>query len=159
YLGRLLALFREAIGQAHVCVRTLQEITSVSRALGQEDTGSLEATLNYLLTNRRQKIPSLHSLNSEEERILRYVQQSVSLNLMRDGVTPSVALDMTARNMEPGMYASNRPFTKSPIGLLASRGRREPRVFHQCHLEPALATAPLCLKHNSLSLPRRQITI
>ncbi|EFH15351.1 hypothetical protein HMPREF0219_2018, partial [Clostridioides difficile NAP07] len=41
---------------------------------------------------------------------MRYVQQSVSLNLMRDGVTPSVALDMTARNMEPGMYASNRPF-------------------------------------------------
>ena len=81
----------------HVDEHTFQEITSVSRALGQEDTGSLEATLNYLLTNRRQKIPSLHSLNSEEERILRYVQQSVSLNLMRDGVTPSVALDMASK--------------------------------------------------------------
>lgn len=136
YLGHLLTLYREAIGQAHVDEHTFQEITSVSRALGQEDTGSLEATLNYLLTNRRQKIPSLHSLNSEEERILRYVQQSVSLNLMRDGVTPSVALDMTARNMEPGMYASNRPFINRLMDYLHRAAAVNPEYFTNAILNP-----------------------
>lgn len=110
YLGHLITLYREAIGQAQVDEQTYQEITSVSRALGQEDTDSLEATLNFLLTNRRQKIPSQFTLSPEEERILRYVQQSVSLYLMREGATASTALDMTAHNMEPSFYAANRPF-------------------------------------------------
>lgn len=79
YLGYLLNLYREAIGQSQVDEQTYQEITQVSRALGQEDTGSLEATLNFLLTNRSQKIPPQYALTAEEERILRYVQQSVGL--------------------------------------------------------------------------------
>ncbi|AUG71857.1 pIIIa [Rhesus adenovirus 65] len=110
YLGHLITLYREAIGQAQIDEHTYQEITNVSRALGQEDTGSLEATLNFLLTNRRQKIPSQFTLSAEEERILRYVQQSVSLYLMREGATASTALDMTARNMEPSFYSAHRPF-------------------------------------------------
>ena len=70
YLGHLITLYREAIGQTQVDEQTFQEITSVSRALGQQDTGSLEATLNFLLTNRQQKIPSQFTLSTEEERIL-----------------------------------------------------------------------------------------
>ncbi len=136
YLGHLLTLYREAIGQTQVDEHTFQEITSVSRALGQEDTGSLEATLNYLLTNRRQKIPSLHSLTTEEERILRYVQQSVSLNLMRDGVTPSVALDMTARNMEPGMYAAHRPYINRLMDYLHRAAAVNPEYFTNAILNP-----------------------
>lgn len=129
FLGHLLTLYREAIGQARVDEQTYQEITSVSRALGQEDTGSLEATLNFLLTNRRQKIPPQYTLSSEEERILRYVQQSAALYLMREGASPSAALDMTAANMEPSFYAANRPFVNRLMDYLHRAASLNPEYF------------------------------
>lgn len=116
--------------------QTFQEITSVSRALGQQDTSSLEATLNFLLTNRRQKIPSQFTLNSEEERILRYVQQSVSLYLMREGATASSALDMTARNMEPSLYSSNRPFINRLMDYLHRAAAMNSEYFTNAILNP-----------------------
>ncbi|AGK27168.1 pIIIa [Simian mastadenovirus C] len=136
YLGHLITLYREAIGQAQVDEHTYQEITNVSRALGQEDTGSLEATLNFLLTNRRQKIPSQFTLSAEEERILRYVQQSVSLYLMREGATASTALDMTARNMEPSFYASNRPFINRLMDYLHRAAAMNGEYFTNAILNP-----------------------
>ncbi|ALE30286.1 pIIIa [Simian adenovirus 8] len=136
YLGHLLTLYREAIGQARVDEQTFQEITSVSRALGQEDTGSLEATLNFLLTNRRQKIPPQYTLSAEEERILRYVQQSVSLYLMREGATATSALDMTARNMEPSFYASHRPFINRLMDYLHRAAALNAEYFTNAILNP-----------------------
>ncbi|APG53798.1 pIIIa [simian adenovirus 55] len=129
FLGHLLTLYREAIGQARVDEQTYQEITSVSRALGQEDTGSLEATLNFLLTNRRQRLPPQYTLNSEEERILRFVQQSAALYLMREGASPSAALDMTAANMEPSFYAANRPFVNRLMDYLHRAASMNPDYF------------------------------
>ncbi|AEK79909.1 L1 pIIIa [Human adenovirus 61] len=136
YLGHLITLYREAIGQAQVDEQTYQEITSVSRALGQEDTGSLEATLNFLLTNRRQQVPPQYSLNAEEERILRYIQQSVSLYLMREGATPSAALDMTARNMEPSFYSSNRAFINRLMDYLHRAAAMNGEYFTNAILNP-----------------------
>ena len=129
YLGHLLTLYREAIGQARVDEQTYQEITSVSRALGQEDTGSLEATLNFLLTNRRQRLPPQYALNAEEERILRFVQQSTALYLMREGASPSASLDMTAANMEPSFYAANRPFVNRLMDYLHRAAALNPEYF------------------------------
>lgn len=136
YLGHLLTLYREAIGQARVDEQTFQEITSVSRALGQEDTGSLEATLNFLLTNRRQQLPPQYALNAEEERILRYVQQSASLYLMREGETPTTALDLTARNMEPSFYAAHRPFINRLMDYLHRAAALNPEYFTNAILNP-----------------------
>ena len=136
YLGYLLNLYREAIGQSQVDEQTYQEITQVSRALGQEDTGSLEATLNFLLTNRSQKIPPQYALTAEEERILRYVQQSVGLFLMQEGATPTAALDMTARNMEPSMYASNRPFINKLLDYLHRAAAMNSDYFTNAILNP-----------------------
>ncbi|ALE30391.1 pIIIa [Simian adenovirus 16] len=136
YLGHLLTLYREAIGQARVDEQTFQEITSVSRALGQEDTGSLEATLNFLLTNRRQKLPPQYALNTEEERILRYVQQATSLYLMREGETPTTALDLTARNMEPSFYAAHRPFINRLMDYLHRAAALNPEYFTNAILNP-----------------------
>ncbi|BAH18886.1 pIIIa protein [Human adenovirus 54] len=136
YLGHLLTLYREAIGQAQVDEQTFQEITSVSRALGQNDTDSLRATLNFLLTNRQQKIPPQYALSAEEERILRYVQQSVGLFLMQEGATPSAALDMTARNMEPSMYAANRPFINKLMDYLHRAASMNSDYFTNAILNP-----------------------
>ncbi|AIT70976.1 capsid protein precursor pIIIa [Simian adenovirus DM-2014] len=136
YLGHLITLYREAIGQSRVDEHTYQEITDVSRAMGREDTSSLQATLNFLLTNRRQKIPPQYTLTSEEERILRYVQQSVSLYLMREGDGPSAALDLTARNMEPGLYSSNRAFINRLMDYLHRAAALNPEYFNNAVLNP-----------------------
>ncbi|ALE30357.1 pIIIa [Simian adenovirus 13] len=136
YLGHLITLYREAIGQSRVDEHTYQEITDVSRAMGQEDTSSLQATLNYLLTNRRQRIPPQFSLSPEEERILRYVQQSVSLYLMREGDGPSAALDLTARNMEPGLYSTNRAFINRLMDYLHRAAALNPEYFNNAVLNP-----------------------
>lgn len=136
YLGHLITLYREAIGQSRVDEHTYQEITDVSRAMGREDTASLQATLNYLLTNRRQRIPPQFSLSPEEERILRYVQQSVSLYLMREGDGPSAALDLTARNMEPGLYSTNRAFINRLMDYLHRAAALNPEYFNNAVLNP-----------------------
>lgn len=110
YLGYLLSLYRETIGQAHLDERTYNEITSVSRAVGSDrNADNLQETLNFLLTNRRYKIPTEYQLTPKEEKVLRYVQQAVSLRLMQ-GMNASAALDEVSRNLEPSFYAAHRLF-------------------------------------------------
>ena len=110
YVGYLLTLYRETLGTAQMSERTFNEITNVSRALGGEDSANLQATLNFLLTNRQNRLPTEYSLTEEEERILRFVQQAVSLYMMQTGSDASAALDETSRNFEPSFYAGNRVF-------------------------------------------------
>ncbi|QHR77494.1 pIIIa [Squirrel monkey adenovirus] len=136
YIGHLLTLYREAIGQSRVDESTFQEITNVSRALGQEDPGSLQATLNFLLTQKRQRIPLQYELSPEEERVLRYVQQSVSLYLMREGASPTAALDLTAANLEPSFYASHRAFINRLMDYLHRAAAINPDYFTNAILNP-----------------------
>ncbi|AMB43118.1 pIIIa [Bat mastadenovirus WIV11] len=129
YIGHLLTLYRETLGQTQVAESTYQEITQVSRAFGEENADNLQATLNFLLTNRQQKLPTHYVLTEEEERVLRYVQQSVALFLMQDGATPSTALDRTAANFEPTMYAANRPFINRLMDYLHRAAAASPNYF------------------------------
>lgn len=110
YIGHILTLYRETIGQTSLDESTYNEITSVSKALGDQSVENLQSTLNFLLTNKTQRVPRQYRLSKEEERILRFVQQSVSLYLLQDGATPSTALDLAAANFEPSFYAANRNF-------------------------------------------------
>ncbi|YP_094035.1 pIIIa [Bovine mastadenovirus A] len=136
YIGYLLTLYRETIGQAHIDERTYNEITSVSRAVGNEDAANLQATLNFLLTNRQYRIPKEYSLTPEEERILRFVQQSVSLHMMQDGSTPSAALDETSRNFEPSFYAGNRLFINKLMDYFHRAAAVAPNYFMNAVLNP-----------------------
>nr|WRQ19829.1 MAG: pIIIa protein [unidentified adenovirus] len=129
YLGHLLTLYREAIGTTHLDEATYNEITSVSRALGQEDGQNLQATLNFLLTNRRKTIPKHYTLTADEERVLRYIQQSVGLYLMQEGATASSALDMTSANLSPSFYATHRPFINKLMDYLHRAAALSPNYF------------------------------
>ncbi len=129
YVGYLLTLYRETIGSAHLDERTYNEITSVSRAVGSDDAANLQATLNFLLTNRQHRIPAQYSLTAEEERILRYVQQAVSLHIMQEGISPSAALDETSRNFEPSFYAGNRIFINKLMDYFHRAAAVAPNYF------------------------------
>lgn len=129
YIGHLLTLYRETIGQTRFDETTYNEITSVSRALGDTTEENLQTTLNFLLTNKKKKIPEVYSLSDEEERILRYVQQAVSLYLMQDGATPSSALDLTAANLEPSFYAKNRFFINRLMDYFHRAAALSPNYF------------------------------
>uniref|UniRef100_A0AAU6S556 Pre-hexon-linking protein IIIa n=1 Tax=Rhinolophus ferrumequinum adenovirus TaxID=3140013 RepID=A0AAU6S556_9ADEN len=129
YIGHLLTLYRETLGQTQVAESTYQEITQVSRAFGEENADNLQATLNFLLTNRQNKIPTHYVLTEEEERVLRYVQQSVALFLMQEGVTPATALDRTSANFEPSMYAANRGFINRLMDYLHRAAAVSPNYF------------------------------
>ncbi|AWO77102.1 pIIIa [Tree shrew adenovirus 1] len=135
YLGHLLTLYREAIGRTHIDEQTYGEITSVSQALGY-DTADMQATLNYLLTNRTKKLPQQYRLSESEERILRYLQQSVSLYLMREGATASTALDMASANMEPSFYSANRPFINRLMDYFHRAAALAPDYFTNAILNP-----------------------
>lgn len=129
YIGHLLTLYRETIGQTRFDETTYNEITSVSKAIGNMTEENLQSTLNFLLTNRKHKVPQIYSLSEEEERILRYVQQAVSLYLMQDGATPSSALDMTAANLEPSFYAKNRFFINRLMDYFHRAAALSPNYF------------------------------
>lgn len=136
YIGHLLTLYRETIGQTNVHEGTYNEIVQVSRALGDDNAENLQATLNFLLTNRKNKIPVEYVLTDEEERVLRYVQQSVSIYLMQDGATASSALDMTSANMEPSFYASNRTFINKLLDYFHRAAVMAPDYFTNAILNP-----------------------
>lgn len=137
YIGHLLTLYRETLANLHVDERTYQEITSVSRALGDEDDAArLQATLNFLLTNRRRRLPAEFALTAEEERILRYVQQAVSLYLMQDGATATGALDETSRNLEPSFYAAHRGFINRLMDYFHRAAAVAPNYFMNAVLNP-----------------------
>lgn len=129
YLGHLLTLYREAIGSTAVDETTFNEITSVSRALGQEDTQNLTATLNFLLTNKPKRVPTHHFLSEDEERVLRYIQQSVSLFLMQDGVSASEALDLASANLAPSYYAAHRDFINNLLDYMRRALQVAPDYF------------------------------
>lgn len=136
YVGYLLTLYREALGQANLDERTLQEVTAVSRAMGQENVDNLQATLNFLLTNRQTRIPKDYSLTPEEERILRFVQQAVSLRMMQDHLGPTEALDVTSANMEPTFYASNREFVNKLMDYFHRAAVVAPEYFVNAVMNP-----------------------
>lgn len=136
YLGYLLTLYREALGRAHLDERTLAEVTQVSRALGSDNIDNLQATLNFLLTNRQKKIPRDYSLTQEEERILRFVQQAVSLRMMQENLSPTEALDVTAANMEPSFYAANREFINKLMDYLHRAAVMAPDYFLSIAMNP-----------------------
>lgn len=129
YLGHLLTLYRETIGSTRVDETTFNEITSVSRAVGQEDTQNLTATLNFLLTNKPKRVPQQYFLSDAEERVVRYIQQSVALFLMQDGVTPSRALDLTSANLSPSYYARHREFINKLMDYLRRAMTVAPQYF------------------------------
>lgn len=136
YIGHLLTLYREAIGRTNLDERTFNEITRVSESLGSaEDAPKLQQTLNFLLTNRQYKIPVNYSLTTEEERILRYVQQAVSMRIMA-GLEPSVALDMTSRNFEPSFYSGNRIFINKLMDYFHRAAAVAPEYFLNAVLNP-----------------------
>lgn len=129
YIGFLLSLYRETIGHAHLNERTYNEIASVSRAVtGDADADNLQATLNFLLTNRKHRVPTEYALTAEEERILRYVQQAVSMRMM-DGSTASAALDEVSRNLEPSFYAANRVFINKLMDYFHRAAAVAPNYF------------------------------
>lgn len=129
YVGHLLTLYRETIGNTGVDEVTFNEITSVSRALGEEDTQNLTATLNFLLTNKPHRVPQQYHLTESEERVVRYIQQSVALFLMQDGVNPSAALDLTVRNLSPTFYAAHRDFINRLMDYLRRAQEVSPNYF------------------------------
>ncbi|ARE31883.1 pIIIa [red squirrel adenovirus 1] len=129
YIGHLLTLYREAIGTTRLDEATYNEITSVSRALGHEDGQNLQATLNFLLTNKHRRIPRQYTLSADEERALRYIQQSVALYLMQDGATPSTALDLTSANLSPSFYARHRDFINRLMDYLRRAALLSPNFF------------------------------
>ncbi|ALE15298.1 pIIIa [bottlenose dolphin adenovirus 2] len=136
YIGYLLTLYRETLGETRFDERTFDEITSVSRALGSEDdVSNLQATLNFLLTNKQKVIPKEHTLTPHEERILRFVQQAVSMHVMA-GTSPSNALDETSRNFEPSFYAANRIFINKLMDYFHRAAAVAPDYFINAVLNP-----------------------
>lgn len=129
YIGHLLTLYREAIGNTRIDELTYNEITDVSRALGQEDGQNLQATLNFLLTNKHKKIPQHFALSEDEERVLRYIQQSTALYLMQEGATASSALDLTSANLSPSFYAQHRNFINRLMDYLRRAAAISPNYF------------------------------
>lgn len=137
YIGHLLTLYREAIGSTRLDEQTFAEVTDVSRALGQQDGQNLQATLNFLLTNNHKKLPKFYQLSREEERVLRYVQQSTALYLMQDNVGPAAALDLTSANMNPSFYARHRAFVNKLMDYLRRAAAISPNYFTNAILNSA----------------------
>ncbi|AMB43151.1 pIIIa [Bat mastadenovirus WIV12] len=135
YLGHLLTLYRETIGQANLQETTFREITQISEALGDEDVSNLQATLNFLLTNRQANVPVDYSLTVEEERILRYVQQSISM-FLQQGFDATDALDQTVANLEPSFYSKNRSFINKLMDYFHRAASMYPTYFTNAVLNP-----------------------
>ncbi|QFX65719.1 pIIIa [Mastadenovirus porcusquartum] len=137
YLGYLLNLYRETLAHRHVDEQTFNEVAEVSRAMGEENVDNLRSTLNFLLTNnQRRHNRHDYTLTPEEERILRYVQQSVSLFLMQDGATPSGALDLTSANMDTSLYTRHRLFINRLMDYLHRAAAMSPDYFTSAVLNP-----------------------
>ncbi|BBE29307.1 pIIIa [Bat mastadenovirus] len=136
YIGYLLTLYREALGRAHLDERTLEEVTQVSRAFGNDNIDNLQATLNFLLTNRHKKLPAEYELTPQEERILRYMQQAVSLRMMQENLGPTEALDVTAANIEPSFYANNRDFINRLMDYFHRAAAMAPDYFLGAVMNP-----------------------
>lgn len=136
YVGYLLTLYREALGNTQLDERTYQEVSAVSRAMGADDTENLQATLNFLLSNQHKTTPREYSLTADEERVLRFVQQAVSLRLMQDGMTPSGALDATAAQFEPTFYAGHRVFLNRLMDYFHRAAALAPDYFINSVLNP-----------------------
>ncbi|AMB43025.1 pIIIa [Bat mastadenovirus WIV13] len=135
YIGHLLTLYRDTIGQANMNETTFNEITQISEAIGNENISNLQSTLNFLLTNKKSNLPSDFSLTAEEERILRFVQQSVSLYLQQ-GFDATDALDQTVANFEPSFYSKNRSFINKLMDYLHRAASMYPNYFTNAVLNP-----------------------
>lgn len=131
YIGHLLSLYRETLSQTVPDEQTFREITDVSRSgLRETDTENLRGTLNFLVSGRRQTAPQAVMLSPEQERLLRYVQQAVSLYLTQHGADPANALDQVAADIEPSVFHRHRAFLNRLFDYLRRAAALNANYFH-----------------------------
>lgn len=136
YIGHLLNLYRETLGNVHMQEKTFQEITEASRDLDEDGVENLQKSLNLLLTNKVKKLPAGYALTAREERILRFIQQSVSLYMMQENIPPVEALDRTAANFEASFYSRNRLFVNRLMDYFHRAAVTNPSYFNTAVLNP-----------------------
>lgn len=130
YIGHLLSLYRETLSQTAPDEQTYREITDVSRSgLREQDSQNLKGTLNFLVSQRQQTVPQTVMLSPEQERLLRYVQQAVSLYITQHGADPATALDQVAADIEPSVFHRHRAFLDRLFDYLR-RASINPNYFH-----------------------------
>lgn len=130
YIGHLLSLYRETLSQTAPDEQTYREITDVSRTgMREQDSQNLKGTLNFLVSQRQQTVPQTVMLSPEQERLLRYVQQAVSLYITQHGADPANALDQVAADIEPSVFHRHRAFLDRLFDYLR-RAAVNPNYFH-----------------------------
>lgn len=131
YIGHLLSLYRETLSQTAPDEQTYREITDVSRSgLREQDSQNLKGTLNFLVSQRQQTVPQTVMLSPEQERLLRYVQQAVSLYITQHGADPSRALDQVAADIEPSVFHRHRAFLDRLFDYLRRAAAANSNYFH-----------------------------
>lgn len=137
YLGHLLTLYRETLSQVRPDEQTYREITDVSRSgLGEQDSENLRATLNFLVANRERRTPAVYALSVQEERVLRYIQQAISIYMTHRGVNATDAIDQVAANLEPSFYHRNRAFVDRLLDYLRRAAGTNANYFHSIVMNP-----------------------
>lgn len=132
YLGHLLNLYRETLVKSAPEEQTFRDITDVDRSgvLTDAERGQLRSTLNFLVSQRQQAAPAVTVLSGEEERLLRYVQQAVTLYMTQHGANAQDAIDQVSSHLEPSVYHRHRSFLDTLFAFLRRAAGANPNYFH-----------------------------
>lgn len=133
FISQLMRLYRETVASSlETPGETEREILATAREMGTEIT-DVSRTLGYLLKNREEAIESPRSLTPRQLGLLRYIQESLTDRIDRNGEDPVEALQNLTYSFSPSVYESNGPFIRRIIAYLEIALRSSPNYFREIY--------------------------
>ncbi|QJR83091.1 pIIIa [Bearded dragon adenovirus 1] len=132
-ISHLMRLYRETVSEVtQLPWNTETEIDTLIDDLGAESINTAK-TMAYLLKNREAALENPRQLSPRQTQILRFVQESLTDRIDRNGEEPAEALDQLPLSFSPAFYASNGGFIRRLVAYLQFALQASPSYFREIY--------------------------
>lgn len=134
FISSIMSIYRETVSASlERPEETEREVFETARDLGSEAL-DLTQTLGYLIKNRPSQVEVIpKSLSPRQMQVLRYIQDSLSDRIDRNGENPSDALDNLHYGFAPSFYEMNGPFIRRLITYMRLAMQNSPSYFREIY--------------------------
>lgn len=133
FVSQLMRLYRDTVAASiERPQETEREVEETVRDFGG-DLVDIARTMSYLLKNKEAVLENPRTLSPRQLGVLRYVQESLTDRIDRNGENPEEALVNLLFSFAPSYFESNGPFIRRLVSYLEVALRNSPNYFREIY--------------------------
>lgn len=133
FMAQIMRLYRETIAASiEQPQETEREVEETIREFGG-DLVDIARTMSYLLKNKESVLENPRTLSPRQLSVLRYVQESLTDRIDRNGESPEDALVNMLFSFAPSYFEANGPFIRRLVNYLEVALRNSPNYFREIY--------------------------